>query len=620
MLLPAAALADARAAPADAALARARELRLWEREPWLKLGHWKRSRWLRVWESDADGSFFLSPNGALDPRAELEAEVLGLYAPEPGGGVQHPRCRFPARAAWLEESLGVPSASLPAADCSRFEDWKSRLDAHAVTLIFASSYMDNPSSMFGHTFLRLERSAPGEDRRLLDNTLNYAASTGDDGGVTFAVKGLLGLYPGTYTVMPYYMKVTEYNNIENRDLWEYKLALSSAEVDRLAMHAWELGPAQFPYYFFSRNCSYQLMPVLEAAAPRLTLVRGHALIVAPAETVRAARGADLVAQARYRPAHGTVLVARRRLLTSNERRAAEAYAAGRADEGDRLSAGWSSARLALVLDSAQDIVLYKSGYSPEVPDSVRAVEHAILIRRARVPDPPVELPEPDDNAPPDEGHGRHRLELGQGWSRAGAFTEFGWRSGFHELADRPQGFTPGAEFDGFSLRIREDERQDRVYVRDLRFVDILSASPWDSWTRKPSWSAGTGLDTAYELGKPPSESLVYEGHVDTGLSARLWPGALAYALFGAQGAVGSTLRDGYRAGAEFRGGIAFDLGKNVRALLDGGLGASVFGDRTPNDRLRAAFNWSWSKDFAWRAEAMMRGHYRESGLYAGFYY
>ena len=36
--------------------------------------------------------------------------------------------------------------------------------------------------------------------------------------------------------------------------------------------------------------------------------------------------------------------------------------------------------------------------------------------------------------------------------------------------------------------------------------------------------------------------------------------------------------------------------------------------------LRAAFNWSWSKDFAWRAEAMMRGHYRESGLYAGFYY
>lgn len=615
-----AAAAPAAAAPADDALARARAMKLWEREPWLKLGHWRRSRWLRVWESDAGASFFLAPGGARDPRAELEAEVLGLYAAQPGGGVQHPRCRFPARAAWLEESLGLAPASLPSADCSRFEDWKSRLDARAVTLIFASSYMDNPSSMFGHTFLRLERSAPGEDRRLLDNTLNYAAYTGDDGGVLFAVKGLLGLYPGTYTLMPYYMKVTEYNNIEDRDLWEYRLKLSSAEVDRLAAHAWELGSTEFPYYFFSRNCSYQLMPVLEAAAPRLELLHGHPLIVAPSETVRAVRDAGLVASARYRPAHGTVLVGRRRLLNARERRAAEAYAAGRADEGDLLTAGLPSDRRALVLDSAQDIVLYRSGYSPDVPASVRAVEHAILVRRARVPDPPVDLPPPDDNAPPDEGHDRHRIELGQGWSRAGAYTEFGWRTGYHELVDRPQGYAPGAEFDGFSFRLREDERQDRVYVRDLRFVDILSASPWDSWTKKPSWSLGTGLDTAYELGKPPSESLVYEGHVDTGLSARLWPGALAYALVGLHSAVGAPLREGYRAGGEARAGVAFDLTPSLRGILDGGLGASVFGDRTPNDRLRAALNWSWSKDFAWRAEAMMRGHYRESGLYAGFYY
>ncbi len=618
--LSVAAAAPSRAEPVDAALSRARELRLWESGPWLKLGHWRRSRWLGAWESDADASFFLSPEGVRDPRAELEAEVRGLFAPEPGGGVQHPRCRFPARAAFLEESLGLAAAELPPADCSRFEDWKRRLDARAVTLIFASSYMDNPSSMFGHTFLRLERSAPGEDRRLLDNTLNYAADTGSDGGATFAAKGLLGLYPGTYTLMPYYMKVAEYNDIENRDLWEYRLDLSSAEVDRLAAHAWELGPARFPYYFFSRNCSYQLMPVLEAAAPRLTLLRGHPLIVAPAETVRAARAAGLVTDVRYRPAHGTVLVARRRLLTAAERRAAEAYAAGHAEEGDALTAGLSTARRALVLDSAQDIVLYQSGYSPDVPDSVRAVEHAILVRRARVPEPPVDLPPPDDNAPPDEGHGRHRLELGQGWSRDGAFTELGWRSGYHELADRPQGYAPGAEFDGFSFRLREDERQDRAYVRDLRLVDILSASPWDSWTRKPSWSLGTGLDTAYELGKPPSESLVYEGHVDTGLSARLWPGALGYALAGVQGAVGSPLHDGFRAGGELRGGVAFDVTHNLRGLLDGGLGASPFGDKTPIDRLRAALNWSWTKDFAWRAEAMMRGHYRESGLYAGLYY
>ncbi len=622
-VLAAAAAAAQSSPPAgpDAAVARARELRLWTQVPWLKLGHWRPSRWLGRPESDAEPEFFLAPDGAKNPRAELETEVRGLYAAQPAGALQHPRCRFPARAAWLESELGLKDADLPPADCSRFEDWRRRLDLSAVSLVFASAYMDNPSSMFGHAFLRLERSQPGEDRRLLDNTLNYAANTETDGGLAFAFKGLAGLYPGTYSVMPYYMRVEEYNNSENRDLWEYRLHLSSAEVTRLAQHAWELGPAKFPYYFLSRNCAYQLMPVLEAAAPRLSLLRGQPLIVAPAEATKAVSAVPgLVQSVRYRPAHGTVLVARRRLLTASERRAARAYADGDAARGDRLCTKLPPARRALVLDSAQDIVLYRSGYGPDVPDAVRAVEHAILMRRARVPDPPADLPPPDDNAPPDQGHDRHRLELGQGASSRGGFSELGWRAGYHELADRPQAYAPGQEFDGFSFRVREDERRDQAYVRDLKLIDILSAAPWDSWTRKPSWSVGTGLETAYELGRPPAQSLVYQNHVDAGLSLRLWPGALAYGLAGVQGGVGAALRDGYRAGGELRGGLAFDVTTSLRGLIDGVLTAQPFGDRTPADRARAALNWSWSKDFAWRAEAMMRGRYRESGVYASLYY
>ncbi|TPW20295.1 MAG: hypothetical protein FD126_1832, partial [Elusimicrobia bacterium] len=225
---------------------------------WLRLLHVKEGR------SDAKpGPFFLTPDGNIDPRGELEALTKALDA----GGEEPARCRFPARVAWLAGKLGRDPAPL-LVPCAKFAAWRDLLAADGVALVFASAYMNNPSSMFGHTFLRLERRGPD---RLLDNSLNFAAETAETSGVAFAYRGLMGLYPGKYTAMPYYMKVQEYGGIENRDLWEYRLDLSSAEVARLAAHAWELGFAEFPYYFLSKNCSYQLMPALEAAAPRLTL-------------------------------------------------------------------------------------------------------------------------------------------------------------------------------------------------------------------------------------------------------------------------------------------------------------------------------------------------------------
>jgi hypothetical protein len=619
-LLLLAAASIARAAPAaEESLAKARALKLWEAPEWLRLGHWRPVRGKPV--SDAVKGFFLSPSGRTDPRDELEAEVLGLFAEEPGAGVQHPRCRFPARAAWLEERLALDAKDLPPADCSKYESWRKLMDASSVTLIFASAYLSNPSSMFGHTFLRLGRSGTGPDQVLRDNTLNFAATTGDDGGVLFAVKGLLGLYPGEYTVMPYYMKIQEYNNIDNRDLWEYSLALSSAEVERLAAHAWEMGQAQFPYYFFSKNCSYQLMPALDAAAPRLNLMPGSPAIVGPVDTLlEVARAPGLVFEIRYRPSHATAMTARRKQLTGPERRAAEAYMTGKAETGDALSAGMPPARRALLLDAAEDYVLYKKGYSPDVPDGVRALERPILVRRARIPDVTPDPPKPAWAVPPEEGHLRHRLMLGEGAYNGGSFTELAWRPGYHDLLDRPRGFPPGAEIYGFSGRGRYDKDSKHFYVRDIRLVEIMSLSPWDPWTRKPSWTEGTGLDTAFELGKPAHKSLVYEGHFGSGLSVAPWDGAIAFALAQVEGSVGSALRDGYTAGGALRLGLTAELGGHVNALLDGALSGRPIGDPTPNHRVRLGFNWAPVQNRALRLDGAIRGPYRELGLYGTIYY
>jgi hypothetical protein len=254
-----------------------------------------------------------------------------------------------------------------------------------------------------------------------------------------------------------------------------------------------------------------------------------------------------------------------------------------------------------------------------VPEEVRALERPILIRRARVPEVTGDPPPPSWAAPPEEGHLRHRLMAGEGFRKGGSFTELSWRPGYHDLLDRPRGFPPGAEIYGFSGRARYDKDEKHFYVRDLRLIEILSLSPWDSWTKKPSWTEGTGLDTAFELGKPAYRSLVYEGHVGSGVSAAPWDGALAFALAQLEGSVGSALRDGFTAGGALRAGFTVDLNARLRVVLDGALSARPFGDPTPNHRLRLGLNWAPSANRALRVEGMMRGPYREAGVYAILY-
>jgi hypothetical protein len=580
----------------------------WEDPQWRRLLHYKKSLTGR-WVGDAREGLYLAPSGRRDPKAEYEASVAALGTPE--------ECDYPARSAWLREKLGKP----PAPPCGRFADWRALLDARGVTLVFASAYMNNPSSMFGHTFLRLERAGVGEEARLRDNTLNFAGETGPDNGVLFAVKGLMGLYPGRYTAVPYFLKAAEYGNIEARDLWEYRLALSSAEVDGLAAHAWEVGRSTFPYLFLSKNCSYQLMPFLEAAAPRLSLMEGSPPVVAPADTLRAVvESPGLVSAVQYRPAHATQMRQRRALLTRAERRAAEAYASSRTDEGDGRMEGWDSSRRALVLDAAHDYVLYKKGFSPDVPDDVRRLERSILVRRAKVPDLPVDLSPPAWAARPDEGHRRRRPMLGAGVRRdGGGYGEFAWRPGYHDLVDDAHGYTPGAAIEAASWRLRYDGAERRVHLHDMRFIEIVSVAPFDPWMKKPSWTVGTGLETGYELGKTLSSSLLYEGHAGSGLAFEPLPGLIAYGLTQAEGAAGAALRDGYRVGGALRGGLAWRL-RPVTVHVDGALAGAAWGDRTPPHRVRAAVNWSLARDAALRLEGLVRGGHREGGLHAAFYY
>ena len=161
-----------------------------------------------------DPNFFLAPGGKHNPKAELEATIKAFFQ-EPGEGTKHPVCRFDARYTWLKEQLGIDPSQLPVPECTHFEQLMVEIKPEAVSLIFPTSHINSPASMFGHTLLTIETATQS---KLLSHAINYSAITTDTFGPLFAVKGLFGLYKGYFSILPYYGKLQEYSDIDHRDI------------------------------------------------------------------------------------------------------------------------------------------------------------------------------------------------------------------------------------------------------------------------------------------------------------------------------------------------------------------------------------------------------------------
>ena len=135
-------------------VAQARDLEQLAQQPrWQALLHINPGATLRdrqrSYVDDAD--FFLALDGATNPASELAATVKAL---EQEGAPA--RCRFPARYRFIAEALGWRQTE-PFAHCADYLEWRRSVHAKRAVLVFPASYLNSPSSMFGHTLLRLDQ-------------------------------------------------------------------------------------------------------------------------------------------------------------------------------------------------------------------------------------------------------------------------------------------------------------------------------------------------------------------------------------------------------------------------------------------------------------------------------
>lgn len=232
---------------------------------WLKLVHYEpgsasASGWVSAIQSPG---FFNSPAGREDPTQELIATLEAFQKPVGASADEHAQCRFRARYFWLRDMLQFPANTVDVF-CPAYETWSLGNDLGSLSIVFATGYLGNPASYYGHTLLKLNAVSSRHNARLLDTSINFGAIVpAHEDPATYIVKGLTGGYDAGFSHIEYYFHTHNYGDVELRDLWEYELNLSREDARLIVAHTWEVMGQRYTYYFFNRNCAYRMAELLE---------------------------------------------------------------------------------------------------------------------------------------------------------------------------------------------------------------------------------------------------------------------------------------------------------------------------------------------------------------------
>ena len=586
------------------AIARSRELELAKERVWLNLLHYRPTTFSgKLRGAVDDESFFAARDGKKNPQSELEA-TLALFFEElsPGGeSADHALCRYVARYHWLKNELGLQEDKLPRVQCSEFRAWFAALKPAKLSLIFPSAYLNNPASMFGHTLLRIDSADSPSLRRessaLLGYSASYGAETGSDGGALFALKGLFGWYRGYFSILPYYETTKRYNDLENRDIWEYELELSRAEVEFLVKHLWELKRVYFDYYFFSENCSSLLLSFLRVAKPELSLWTRFEWWAIPADTVKALfADASMLRKSVFRPSRASLVAKRASLLSKEEQLLARDLSWGRLAREDSAWRQTGDKKKAELLELSLEYLHYLREREQVAKEEARLRYHALLRERSALPPFDCSKCAEFSAERPDLGHGSARVATALGFEEGEPYYELRFRPAYHDLIDPPQGYQSGAAIDFLDFRLRQKEGEE-LKLEEVSLLEISSLSPLEVFSRRTSWQ----LSATFLRRSLTKEREHLRGDFAlAGGKAFARGGGTFFALLRGGLAFSDELRDKASFSLGPSAGMLWSLGERFRLLASAYRASPLLGDELRTSSARAEFAYSFGVDSALR--------------------
>jgi len=468
---------------------------------WLRLGHYEKNFF--GYSSPFRGPLFLHPKGFNDPLAELQATVDAFRAPTPEQLARlkmHPQCFFAARFRWLKQYVTFDKIEA----CEERREWKRKLNAREASLIFASADMNNAPSTFGHTFLKLINPDNKKSKELVDYGINYAADGNPGEAVFYAIKGLIGLYGGYFSMMPYHQKIRQYTNMEGRDIWEYRLNLTAEQTDELLDHLLEMEGSRAPYYFLSDNCSYQIIKALEVVAPELDISENLPVYVIPLDIIKlAARAPGFMAPPVFQRSLKSEYLQDFARLNGRQRRALDEAVETLAVTDTALD----TASTARVYEAAMKYYALKSY---DAGQDLASQKHTLAVQRAKL-GPVTDSVPAERPRPPHLSHDSSALYLGGGETRGlGHFASLKLRTAFHDLEQEDSGLARFSKIEILGIEARRyrgdgtgaDEgsgaqaagnRGGRWSLHKVTPVDLLSTTPLTSLDKHLSWRASAEI-------------------------------------------------------------------------------------------------------------------------------
>jgi len=462
---------------------------------WLRLLHFQTSLFGKQ-ESQVDSPIFFLSGNKQDAEAELRSTLKALYLPQdPQKLDEHAQCRFPARTAWLIKNLRI--SDLPLVRCPAFTGYFERIKAKSIVLIFSSYNTGGPSSLFGHTFVRINQRKSDDDGPNFDLTnmgFNFAANQDTDNPILYTIKGIFGGFKGVFSLVPFYYKVREYSDFESRDLWEYEFKFTEEESKFFVKHLWELGDAWFDYTYFFENCSWHMLTALEAIRPDLNFTEHLQFATIPSDTVRVLfHHPEMLKEVKFRPS------AQRRFLTRyyelSKPEATSTLEMVKHLSTDSLPDQNSSR--GRVLDAAIDYMdfEYAANLAPEISNEFTKFKHVLLRERSKIGNynSTIIIPVPENEAP-HLAHSSNRWQVGNIWrEHRPSDVSLGYRFALHDLIDPPLGFPEGIGLAMFNFDFTANIKTHSFRLTEFSFFDLKSFKSVLGFEQALSWEAKLGM-------------------------------------------------------------------------------------------------------------------------------
>ena len=351
-----------------------------------------------------------------------------------------------------------------------------KYQADSISLMFPSAYMGSPSSIFGHTFLRLnQKNKPVT----LAYSLNYAALLPENTGFfEYLSKGLNGGFVGKYSIEPYHIKLREYKNIENREIWSFDLKLSEQQLAFLSFAIWELKYAKFNYYFATKNCAYQILALLKIAESKLPVQSTFSNYTLPSDTINLLKKHGLISQAYYQQSAFDYLYTQTKEFSLQEKQHLISLSQGNAPTDSFLLL---STRTKIQIINASinylDILIQSSKI-----DRIRGEKNLLSLLQLKdsldKDSMPIHQSLKSTYIKP---HNSHRLSL----SKKGDRHIMGLSFGTHQLTDPVGVYKKGTEISLIDSEIAF--KQGKISLEKLTLFSLKSLNPTTQFDRTISW-------------------------------------------------------------------------------------------------------------------------------------